>query len=59
MKEALIIGGSAAVGTWATQKWGAQLEAQAVKLHVPPTFAHMAVVGSFTALSWFVLKHVI
>lgn len=59
MKEVLIIGGAAALGTWATQKWGGPLAEQAIKLHVPPSVASMLVVGSFTAGSWFILKHII
>lgn len=59
LKDAIIIGGSAAVGTYASQKWGATLEAQALKLHVPPTLAHMLVVGSFTAVSYFVVKAIL
>jgi len=56
MKEALVIGGSAAAGTWISQKYGAALEAQAVKLSIPPMVAHMAVVGGFTAISYFIVK---
>lgn len=59
LKDALIIGSSAAAGTYISQKWGAQLEVQAAKLHIPPTIAHMAVVGSFSALSYFIIKAVV
>lgn len=58
LKDALIIGGSAAAGTFISQKYGAALEVQAVKLHVPPTVAHMLVVGGFTAISYFIVKAV-
>lgn len=58
MKATLIIGASAAAATYVTQKWGQPLEAQAVKLHIPPVLAHMAVVGGFTALSYFVFMKV-
>ena len=59
MRDALIIGGSAAAGTYISQKWGGMLEAQAVKFHVPPTLAHMLVVGGFTAVSYFIVKAVL
>ena len=59
MKEALIVGGAAAGGTFISQKWGASLEAQAVKFHIPPTVAHMVVVGSFAAVVFFVAKAVL
>jgi hypothetical protein len=59
MKATLIIGGSAAAATYVTQKWGGPLEAQAVKLHIPPVLAHMAVVGGFTALSYWVATKVL
>lgn len=59
MKDALIVGVSAAAGTYISQKWGAQLELQATKLHIPPTIAHMAVVGGFTAISWFITKSIL
>lgn len=59
LKDALVIGGSAAAGTYITQKWGAALEVQAAKFHIPATLAHMTVVGGFTALSYFIIKAVI
>jgi hypothetical protein len=59
MKDALIVGGSAAAGTFISQRWGGALEVQAAKLHIPPTIAHMAVVGSFSALSYFLLKAIL
>lgn len=59
MKEALIVGGAAAGGTFISQKWGGALEVQAAKLHIPPVIAHMAVVGSFSALTFFLLKAVL
>lgn len=59
LKDALVIGGSAAAATFITQKWGGPLELQAAKLHIPPAVAHMAVVGSFTALSYFVFKAIL
>lgn len=59
LKDALIVGGSAAAGTFVSQRYGAALEVQATKLHIPPTVAHMAVVGGFSALSYFILKAVL
>lgn len=59
LKDVLVIGGSAAVATYATQKWGGPLEIQAQKLHVPPVIAHMVVVGGFTALAYFVAKAIL
>lgn len=59
LKEALVIGASAAAGTYITQKWGAPLAAQAAKLNIPPTVAHMLVVGSFTAASYFLAKAIL
>jgi hypothetical protein len=58
VKDVLIIGGSAAAGTFISQKWGGALEAQAAKLHIPPVIGHMVVVGGFSALSYFLLKAV-
>lgn len=59
LKEVLIVGGSAAIGGWIVTKYGAPIEAQAVKLHVPVTLAHMAVVGGSAALVYFVLRQVV
>ena len=59
LKDALIVGGAAATGTFISQKWGGALEAQAAKVHVPPVIAHMVVVGGFSAISYFILKAVL
>lgn len=59
LKEVLVIGGSAAAATYVTQKWGGPLEVQAQKLHIPPVVAHMAVIGGFAALSYFVFKAIL
>lgn len=59
LKETLIVGGAAALGGWIVTRYGAPIEAQAVKLHIPPTIAHMAVVGGTAALAYFVLRQVV
>ncbi len=59
MKELLIVGAAAAGGTWISQKWGAKIEAKAIEMKIPATAAHMAVVGGFSALTYFVAKQVI
>jgi hypothetical protein len=59
MKETLIVGASAALGGWIVTKYGAPIEAQAVKFHIPVTIAHMAVVGGSAALVFFVLTKVV
>jgi len=59
LKDVLIVGVSAAAGGWLVAKYGGTVEAQAVKLHVPVTIAHMAVVGGGAALAYFVIRQVI
>ena len=59
LKETLVVGGAAALGGWLVTKYGASIEAQAVKLHIPPTLAHMLVVGGSAALVYFVIIKVI
>ncbi len=58
LKEVLIVGGSAALGEFIVQKFGATIEAKAVAMKVPPTVAHMAIVGGSAALGYVVLKAV-
>lgn len=59
MKELLIVAAAAAGGTYISQKWGASIEAKAVEMKIPAPFAHMAIVGGFSALTFFVVKQVI
>jgi len=59
LKEVIIVGASAGLGGWVVSKYGASIEAQAVKLHFPPTIAHMVVVGGGAALVYFVLRQVV
>lgn len=59
MKEVLIVAGSAALGEFLAQKFGTTIEAKAVSMKIPPTVAHMAVVGGAAALGFVVLKHVL
>ena len=56
LKEILMVGAAAAIGEYADQKFGASIEAQAVKMKVPPAIAHAAVVGAFAAGGYWVLK---
>ena len=51
-----MVGAAAAIGEYADQKFGASIEAQAVKMKVPPAIAHAAVVGAFAAGGYWVLK---
>lgn len=58
LKDVLIVGVAAAGGGWLVSKYGAPIEAQAVKFHVPVTLAHMLVVGGGAALAYFVIRQV-
>lgn len=58
MKETLIVGVAAALGGFIVSKYGAPIEAQAVKLHVPVLLAHMGVVAGGAMLAYFVIKQV-
>lgn len=55
-KDALFVGGAAAIGEYASRKWGAAIEAKAVEYKIPPTVAHAAVVGTMAASGFFLLK---
>lgn len=54
MKGALIVGAVAAASSWLVSKYGASLEAQAVKMHIPPNIAHLTLVGSATGVAYWV-----
>lgn len=58
MKDVLIVGASAGLGGWIVSRYGAPIEAQAVKLGIPTTVAHIAIVGGGAALVYFVLRQV-
>lgn len=59
MKEILVVGASAAVGEFLVQRYGNQIQAKAVELHIPPMVAHVAVVGGFAVLGYVVLRAVL
>jgi hypothetical protein len=59
VKELLIVGGSAALGGVVVSKYGASIEAKAVQFKIPPTLAHMGVVGGTAALVYYVLRSVL
>lgn len=56
MKELLIVGAAAAVAEYARGKYGAKIEEMAVKAKIPPTVAHVAVVGGAAAGAFYVIK---
>lgn len=58
MKEALIVGGAAMAGEFIVQKFGATIEQKAVEMKIPPTVAHMAIVGGAAMLGFVVLRAV-
>jgi hypothetical protein len=55
-KEIMFVGAAAALGEFAVQKWGNQIQAQAVKLHIPPMAAHIVIVGGSAAAGYAVLR---
>jgi hypothetical protein len=56
MKDLLYVGAAAALGEYMTRRFGAQIEAQAAKLKLPPTIAHAAVVGGFAVAGYWAGK---
>lgn len=58
-KDIAFVAGSAALGEWASRKWGAQIEMKAAEMKVPPTIAHAAVVGGFAAGGYALLKAIL
>lgn len=59
MKEALMVGGAAAVGGFVVSQWGGPIENMAVKAHIPPLLAHGAVVALTTTLVFIGLRAVL
>ena len=57
-KEALVVGGSAALGEFVARKYGATIEAKAVELKVPAALAHAAIVGGFAVAGFLVMRAV-
>lgn len=55
-KDVMFVAGAAALGEYGARKWGASIEAKAVEMKIPPTFAHAAVVGGAAALGFLVVK---
>jgi hypothetical protein len=55
-KDVAFVGAAAALGEYASRKWGAQITNKAVEMKVPPVVAHAAVVGGFAAGGFFLLK---
>lgn len=58
LKEVLFVGGSAALGGYLATKYGAPIEAQAIKLKIPAPVAHMIVVGGTAAGGYFLLRSI-
>jgi hypothetical protein len=56
MKDAIIVALAAGAGEYLDSKYGASIEAQGVALHIPPVIAHVAVVGGFTAVVWYIAR---
>lgn len=59
MKEAIIVGVSGGLGGYVATRWFGPIESQAVKMHVPPAVAHIAVVASVTALTFIAIRFVV
>lgn len=55
-KEVAFVAGAAALGEYASRKWGTSIEAKAIEMKIPPTLAHAAVVGGFAAAGFAVAK---
>lgn len=51
-KELLLVGGAAAAGEWARNKYGVQIEQKAVEMRIPPTVAHASVVAAFACAGY-------
>ncbi len=58
-KEIAFVAGAAALGEWATRKWGSSIEQKAIEMKVPPTVAHAAVVGGFAAAGYGLAKAIL
>ncbi len=57
-KDVAIVGGAAAIGEYVSRRWGAPIEAQAVKMKIPAAVAHAAVVGGCAAGGFLLLKSI-
>jgi hypothetical protein len=55
-KDVAFVAGAAALGEYASRKWGGAITAKAVEMKVPPAVAHAAVVGGCAAGGFFLLK---
>lgn len=58
-KEALFVGGAAALGQWAAQKYGGSIEAKAIEMKIPPTLAHATVVGAAAVAGYMLVKAIL
>ncbi len=58
-KDIAFVAGAAALGEYASRKWGASIEAKAVEMKIPTSIAHAAVVGGFAAGGYALAKAVL
>ena len=58
MKEVLFVAGAAALGEYLRGKFGANIEKMAIDAKIPPTVAHVAIVGGAAALGFVALRAV-
>lgn len=59
VKEALVVGVSAAAGEFVARKYGTSIEAKAVEMKIPAALAHAAVVGTFAVGGYLIAKAVL
>lgn len=59
IKEAAVVGLSAAAGEFVSRKYGASIEAKAVAMKIPPALAHGAVVGAFAVAGYLAIKAIL
>ncbi len=58
-KSVAIVAVAAALGEFGARKYGAQIEAKAVAMKLPPAVAHATVVGSAAALGFLVISSIL
>jgi fluoride ion exporter CrcB/FEX len=58
-KDVAFVAAAAALGEYASRKWGGKIEQKALEMKIPPAVAHAAVVGSFAAGAFFAFKAIL
>jgi hypothetical protein len=57
-KDVAVVVGVASAGAYVSSKYGTKIEAQAVKMKLPPTVAHVGTIGLFSGLVFAAYKMV-